>query len=246
VRPVARPVTLVVDTGVDDALALVVAVRHPALALEAVVATAGNVPLGRALANTTYVLALLDVGGPVAAGVDRRLDGSPYPVREVHGPDGLAGSGPREEPDPATFPAARTVLAGGAPTLVSLGPLTVFAEALTRTDSPRLPGEIVAACAAAGEANHDMDREAAEVLARAGVPVVNDGGPGFHLPAPDQAQARAMAGSADLVAALAGRLLAHQAGRGAGIGDAGVLLRLAEPGIPPEGAVARLVELAGG
>jgi pyrimidine-specific ribonucleoside hydrolase len=243
---VARPVTLVVDTGVDDVLALVVATRHPALALDAVVATAGNVPLSRAMANTTYVLALLGVDVPVAAGVDRRLDGSPYPVREVHGPDGLGGWGPREEPDPATFPAAGTLVATAADTLVSLGPLTVVAQALAGLEPSRLLAHVVASCAAPGEANNAMDPKAAEVLARAGVPVTNDGGPGFHLPAPDRAQARAMTGSADQVAALAGRLLAHQARRGAGIGDAGVLLRLAEPGIPPEAAIARLVELAGG
>ena len=242
----ARPVTLVVDTGVDDALALVVATRHPALALPAVVATAGNVPLGRVLANTTHVLALLGVDVPVAAGVDRRSDGSPYPVREVHGPDGLGGWGPRQEPDPSTFPAARTLLATGADTLVSLGPLTVVAESLALIERPRGPVQVVASCAAPGEANHDMDPEAAEMLARAGVPVTNDGGPGFNLPAPESAQARALTRSADRVASLAGRLLTHQARRGAGIGDAGVLLRLAEPGITPEAAVARLVELAGG
>jgi pyrimidine-specific ribonucleoside hydrolase len=243
---VERPVTLVVDTGVDDALALLVAARHPALALDAVVATAGNVPLGRVLANTTHVLALLSADVPVAAGVDRRLDGSPYPVRELHGPDGLGGWGPRQESDPSTFPAARTLLASGADTLVSLGPLTVVAQALVRLEPSRRPARVVASCAAPGEANHAMDPEAAEDLVRTGVPLIDDGGPGFHLPAPDPAQARALAGSADRVAALAGRLLAHQARRCAGIGDAGVLLRLAEPGIPPEAAVARLVELAGG
>jgi pyrimidine-specific ribonucleoside hydrolase len=243
---VARPVTIVVDTGVDDALALVVATRHPALALDAVVATAGNVPLSRALANTTYVLALLGVDVPVAAGVDRRLDGSPYPVREVHGPDGLGGWGPREEPEAATFPAAGTLVATGADTLISLGPLTVVAEALAGLEPSPRPAHVVASCASPGEANHAMDPEAADALVRAGVPVVNDGGPGFHLPAPDPARARAMTGSADRVAALTGRLLGHQARRGAGIGDAAVLLRLAEPGILPQAAVARLVELAGG
>jgi len=243
---VARPVTLVVDTGVDDALALVVAARHPALDLRTVVATAGNAPLGRVLANTTYLLALLGVDVPVAVGVDRRLDGSPYPVREVHGSDGLGGWGPRQEPDPATFPAAGTLLATAADTVVSLGPLTVVAESLARIEAPRGPTQVVASCADPGGANHAMDPEAADVLARTGVPLTHDGGPGFHQPAPDPARARALTGSADRVAALAGRLLAHQAGRGAGIGDAGVLLRLAEPGIPPVAAVARLVELAGG
>ncbi|HSK54998.1 MAG TPA: nucleoside hydrolase [Jiangellales bacterium] len=241
-----RPVTLVVDTGVDDALALVVAARHPALDLHAVVATAGNASLGRVLANTTYVLDLLDLDVPVAAGVDRPLDGTAYPVRAVHGPDGLGGWGPGASPDPATFPSAGTLLGEGAATIVSLGPLTVVALVLGRVDPTENPVRVVASCAAAGEANHAMDPEAADLLARAGVPVSHDGGPGFGLPVPDPTVARALAASTDRAAALVGRLLAHQVGRGAGIGDAGTILRLAEPGIRSATAVARLVQLAGG
>jgi pyrimidine-specific ribonucleoside hydrolase len=243
---VVRPVTLVVDTGVDDALALVVAARHPALDLHAVVATAGNASLGRVLANTTYVLDLLDLDVPVAAGVDRPLDGTAYPVRAVHGPDGLGGWGPGASPDPATFPSAGTLLGEGAATIVSLGPLTVVALVLGRVVPTENPVRVVASCAAAGEANHAMDPEAADLLARAGVPVSHDGGPGFGLPVPDPTVARALAASTDRAAALVGRLLAHQVGRGAGIGDAGTILRLAEPGIRSATAVARLVQLAGG
>jgi hypothetical protein len=49
---VSLPVALVVDTGVDDALALVTAAWHPALSLVAVVATGGNAPLEQTAANT--------------------------------------------------------------------------------------------------------------------------------------------------------------------------------------------------
>ena len=45
-----------VDTGVDDALALALAVRHPDIQLEAVLTVAGNVGLDLTTRNTLRVL----------------------------------------------------------------------------------------------------------------------------------------------------------------------------------------------
>ncbi len=64
------PVILDVDTGVDDALALLTAVRHPGLDLLAVSCVTGNASLERVVENT---LRVLDAAGapadiPVAAG----------------------------------------------------------------------------------------------------------------------------------------------------------------------------------
>ena len=47
---------LVVDTGLDDALALALAVRHPQIQLEAVLTTWGNVELDLVNHNTLRVL----------------------------------------------------------------------------------------------------------------------------------------------------------------------------------------------
>jgi inosine-uridine nucleoside N-ribohydrolase len=49
-------VILDVDTGVDDALAIALAVRHPQVQLEAVVPVAGNVSLELTTRNTLRVL----------------------------------------------------------------------------------------------------------------------------------------------------------------------------------------------
>lgn len=86
------PVILDVDTGVDDALALLLAVRHPDLDLRAVTCVAGNVSVDQVVANTQYAL---DAAGatdiPVARGAARPLLAEPDPADHWHGPDGLAG-----------------------------------------------------------------------------------------------------------------------------------------------------------
>ena len=50
------PVVLDVDTGVDDACALLLAALHPALDLRAVTCVGGNAPLADVVRNTLTVL----------------------------------------------------------------------------------------------------------------------------------------------------------------------------------------------
>lgn len=227
-----RGVVLVVDTGVDDALALLCAVRDPRLRLEGVVATAGNVSLPRAVANTRHVLRLLEATVPLGRGADRRSDGRPFPARPSHGPDGLAGLGPADEPGSqglALLPTAADVLAcAPGATVVSLGPLT----ALLAVD----PRPAVAACAQPGGANEAMDPDAARAV-RARWPVVDDDPTAFAACRVPVLPTRARTAPARLALTL----LRHQADRGAGLGDAGAVLRLA--GSRAEGAdLRRLLE----
>ena len=74
IRPmVATPVILDVDTGVDDACALLLAARHPALDLRAVTCVGGNAPLPDVVRNTLTVLATAGRPTvPVAAGAGSR------------------------------------------------------------------------------------------------------------------------------------------------------------------------------
>lgn len=217
------PVVAVVDTGVDDALALAVAARHPALDLRGVVCTAGNVPLERVLANTHYVLDLLDARVPVAVGAARSLDGLRFAGRSVHGPDGLAGLGPRDEP-----PASGRVVAAAAELItpgtvvVCLGPLTSLVG---------LPvGRVVASYARPGEANHEMDPPAARSVAAE------------YADVPDH-PVSITTGEGPL-GELVTSLLRHQARRATGLGDAAVMLGLAEPGLEPHHWAHRLQLLA--
>lgn len=96
-----HPLIIDTDPGVDDALALVLALRSSEVDLRAVTVPFGNVGLDRTFANARRVLALAgrpDV--PVAAGAARPLV---YPQEEWapewHGADGL-GKRSAEFPDP--------------------------------------------------------------------------------------------------------------------------------------------------
>lgn len=88
----AIPVIMDVDTGIDDAMSLLFAVRHPGIDLRAVTCVVGNTGVDQVTANTRYVL---DAAGaadiPVARGSARPMLVPPADASHVHGPDGLGG-----------------------------------------------------------------------------------------------------------------------------------------------------------
>ena len=85
-----KPVILDVDTGLDDACALLLAARHPELNLLAVTCAGGNVGLDDAVINT---LTVLEAAGrpdvPVARGAALPLLQPVRAAPHVHGVDGL-------------------------------------------------------------------------------------------------------------------------------------------------------------
>jgi inosine-uridine nucleoside N-ribohydrolase len=138
------PVILDVDTGIDDALALTLAVRSPGCDLVAVTTLAGNSDVERTTANT---LAVLDWIGaeevPVHRGASRPLVRPRHGAAYFHGLDGLGNAGlPASSRTVAASrgPAAIVQLANARPkelTLVCVGPLTNLAIALNV--EPNLP-----------------------------------------------------------------------------------------------------------
>src|SRR6201999_1711554 len=85
-------VILDVDTGVDDALAILFAVRHPSLRLRAITCVAGHGGVGQGVTNTLRVLDAAGAGDvPVARGADRPLLAPPRDARIVHGENGMGG-----------------------------------------------------------------------------------------------------------------------------------------------------------
>ncbi len=145
------PVILDVDTGLDDALALLLAVRDPAVELVAVTTLAGNVNLWKATANT---LAVLDEIGardiPVHRGASRPLVEPPFDASNIHGVTGLGDAvlTPSERAVGADRgPAAIIRIARARPgeiTLVCTGPLTNLAIALNvEPDLPKLLKRVV-------------------------------------------------------------------------------------------------------
>jgi len=86
------PVIMDVDTGVDDAMSLLFAVRHPGIDLRAVTCVVGNTGVDQVTANTLYVLDAAGAGDiPVARGSARPMLVPPADASHVHGPDGLGG-----------------------------------------------------------------------------------------------------------------------------------------------------------
>lgn len=177
----ARRVLLDVDTGIDDALALLLALRSRELELVAATTVAGNVPVDVATRNTLAVLALAgrsDV--PVAAGAARPLGRRLTTATFFHGRNGLGDielpdspAGPVATPAPALLAEA----ARSQPhdlTIVAVGPLTNLALAI-RLDPqlPRLVHELIVMggaafvpgnVTAAAEANFHNDPEAAALV----------------------------------------------------------------------------------
>jgi purine nucleosidase len=141
---VSVPLVLDVDTGIDDALALLYACASPEVELLAVTCVGGNVDARQVALNTRAVLELAgraDV--PVLLGEEQPLVKPLETTPETHGPFGigyaeLATPTRGLEPDHA---ADRLIqLARERPgeiTLVTLGPLTNLAVALER--EPSLP-----------------------------------------------------------------------------------------------------------
>ncbi len=176
------PVILDVDTGYDDAIALLIAAGHPALELLGATTVAGNAPLPITTANT---LRTLDAAGytdiPVIPGAHRPL------IREL----GPASDAQRQRFD---FPQRREAAPGYAPdwlvetimasdgniVLVPLAPLTNIALALAK--EPRIAEKVKQVVLMGGavhggnmspvaEFNIWIDPEAARLVWQAGWPI---------------------------------------------------------------------------
>jgi purine nucleosidase len=142
-------VVLDVDTGTDDAGALVLAVTCPSFELVGTTATWGNCSRDQAARNT---LAVLEAAGApdvaVFAGSDRASGAAPSQASAavVMGSDGLGDAGvadPAARPDPEAAVEALIRLTRSRPgqlTLVALAPLTTVAAALAA--DPLLPGRL--------------------------------------------------------------------------------------------------------
>ena len=123
---------LIIDTdpGVDDAIAILLALVAPGVQLAGLTTLGGNVPRARATRNA---LALLEAAGrsdvPVAAGAARPLSGRFRPSVAFHGPGGLSVRLPEPLRAAVEQPAIeflhREITADpGNVTVVALGPLT--------------------------------------------------------------------------------------------------------------------------
>ena len=181
------PIILDVDTGLDDALALLYAAASPGLSLLGVTCVAGNVGLEHVVPNTLGVLGASGIAPvPVAAGADRPLSGPIVRADEVHGTDGLGGvalpSPWSLDPRSAIDLLSDLILGHSSPVhLVAVGPLTNVARLITERPevAARLASIFVMGgsafvggnVTAAAEFNFAADPEAAHIVVASGLPV---------------------------------------------------------------------------
>ncbi|MCR6498202.1 nucleoside hydrolase [Shinella sp. CPCC 101442] len=127
----ATPILYDCDPGHDDAIALVMAHRSPAIELVGVTTTCGNAELERTTANAIRVLDFLGATNvPVAAGCARPLV-RPLVLGTADGPSGMDGSPYLPEPKrgpiaqhAVDFLAEKLAAADEPMTVVATGPLT--------------------------------------------------------------------------------------------------------------------------
>ncbi|TVQ08715.1 MAG: nucleoside hydrolase [Leptolyngbya sp. DLM2.Bin27] len=183
-----RPLIIDCDPGVDDAIALLLALASPAeFDLLGITTVAGNVPLALTTANARRICHLAqrpDV--PVYAGCPRPMLRSLITATEIHGATGLQGANLPEptQPMPAQHAVAFLIeqfTTASAPiTLATLGPPTNLAVALIQCpeiaqgiDQVVMMGGALGAgnITPAAEFNLYVDPHAARVVVEAGLPL---------------------------------------------------------------------------
>jgi hypothetical protein len=118
------------DTAADDPVALVMALRHPGVRVEAITVVAGNVPVDHGVQNALYTLGLLGKRVPVFRGAGAPLLAPLETSQFIHGEDGMGDVGlplRGRKPHPEHAVDALLETAGRYPgefELVTLGPLT--------------------------------------------------------------------------------------------------------------------------
>lgn len=176
------------DPGIDDAIAMLLALASPELDVRGITTVHGNVPVDACTLNAFKVL---DLAGrrdvPVVRGAASPLVRPPRHAELVHGADGLGGLFPPPDDarpfsaDAAGFIARTLEEADGPMTLIALGPLTNVATALLATPGivERLTRLVIMGGAIrregnvtpAAEFNVYADPEAAAFVLGAGVPI---------------------------------------------------------------------------
>jgi len=183
-----KKVILDVDTGIDDAIAILLAIASPELEVLGITTVSGNIDLESATKNTLKVLKLIgreDV--PVYKGALKPLWRAIRYAKEVHGNCGLAGQLSEVEPGEAQslsagdFIKAQVDRYPGEITLIMTGPETNLGVLLMqeRTLALKFKEIIVMGGVADGRGNESpvaefniaIDPEAADLVFHSGAPL---------------------------------------------------------------------------
>jgi inosine-uridine nucleoside N-ribohydrolase len=183
-QTVPRRVIIDTDPGVDDAMAILLALNSPELKVEALTVVPGNVEAAQGLENALKLVSLAgrcDVA--VAGGAQHPLNQKLVTAQFWHGPNGLAGvdlPAPTCKPDARFGPDLIIEMVHKYPheiTLIPVGPLTNIALAVSKDpgiaflvkDIVIMGGSITGGNVnGAAEANIYGDPEAAQIVFNAG------------------------------------------------------------------------------
>jgi purine nucleosidase len=190
-----RPSRVIIDMdgGIDDALALIIALRSPEIEVAGITAVSGNVPVEQATINGLRVVELLNRSDVwVAQGLGNPLLRDPIRATRFHGADGLGDS---NLPVPKLRPAEKSALNAisesldpskhQSTTIICTGPLTNIAALFTEFPQVKKMIEEIVIMGGAysvtkygcgnetpvAEFNIYSDPEAAKIVFEAGVPV---------------------------------------------------------------------------
>lgn len=182
-----RKIILDCDPGHDDAIAIMLAAKHPAIELLGISIVAGNQTLDKTLINGLNVCQTLNIDTPVYAGMPQPIMRKQIVADNIHGETGLDGPvfGPltrkAEKKHAVNFIIDTLMDSTGDITLVPVGPLTNIAVAMRMQPAiiPKIR-EIVLMGGAYGTGNFTpsaefnifADPEAARVVFTSGVPLV--------------------------------------------------------------------------
>jgi len=181
------------DPGIDDALAIILALRSPELEVQAITTVAGNAELQKTTVNALRALeAIRCVNIPVAAGMPRPLLRELVTASFIHGSDGLGDSSlPKPKIRQTGRHAVNTIheILDSHPTravsIIATGPLTNIASAILLTPEAmaRVQRLVVMGGAygvtqygygnvtSVAEYNIHTDPEAAKIVFDSGLPV---------------------------------------------------------------------------
>lgn len=133
-----RKVIIDCDPGIDDAVALAMALFDPRLEVVAVTAVAGNVPAERATLNVQAIIEQLDPPRYPRIGAATASDHAPsLNAKHIHGDDGLGNAGLQVSKLARQHLSEKLICdevrsAPGEVTILCLGPLTNIAMAISR------------------------------------------------------------------------------------------------------------------
>ena len=250
---VPRRILIDVDTGTDDALAILYAVRHPDLEVLGISCGAGNVPIDQAVINTCKVLDAAGSGDiPVAAGAAQPLIERARRTGGSHGVDGLGGiqlpeTSRQRSPLHAVHLLHQLIMESTERViLVTLAPktnvamlLTMYPDVATRLEQIIFMGGSVSGgnVTPVAEFNVWQDPEAARCVIESSIPIIMYGLDAFSRLTVSQADADRFRAHDHPAIRLAGELLyrrrprLHDSDRNyvGLLGDAGAMVLLTNP-----------------